>query len=38
MIEEHAIDTNSVNSAAFSPDGRWLAVGAADGQIRLFEG
>jgi WD40 repeat protein len=38
VIEEHAIDTNSVNSAAFSPDGRWLAVGAADGQIRLFEG
>jgi len=27
----------AVNGMAFSPDGRWMAVGAADGKIRVWE-
>jgi len=32
-----AIWTNAVNSVAFSSDGRWLAVGAADRKVRVWE-
>jgi WD40 repeat protein len=31
------ISTPAVNGVAFSPDGKWLAVGAADKKIRIFE-
>ena len=31
------IGTKSVGGMAFSPDGRWLAVGAADRKIRVWE-
>jgi WD40 repeat protein len=34
---ELPIGTKSVNGMAFSPDGRWLAVGAADRKIRVWE-
>ena len=37
ITDELPISTNSVNSAAFSGDGQWLAVGAADGKIRIFK-
>lgn len=35
-LNELAISAKSVGSAAFSPDGRWLAVGAADRKIRVW--
>jgi WD40 repeat protein len=31
------VGPKSVETAAFSPDGRWLAVGAADGRIRVWD-
>lgn len=31
------VGPKAVESAAFSPDGRWLAVGAADGRIRVWD-
>jgi WD40 repeat protein len=34
---ELAVGTKAVNGMAFSPDGCWLAVGAADGKIRVWE-
>jgi WD40 repeat protein len=37
VIEELPISTKAVNGMAFSADGRWLAVGAADGKIRVWE-
>ncbi|UCC65634.1 MAG: hypothetical protein JSV36_03125 [Anaerolineae bacterium] len=36
-FEGHANSTKAVNGMAFSPDGRWLAVGAADRKIRVWE-
>lgn len=36
QIGEFAIKAKSVGSAAFSPDGHWLAVGAADRKIRIW--
>jgi WD40 repeat protein len=35
-LKELTIGAKSVGSAAFSPDGRWLAVGAADRKIRVW--
>ncbi len=35
-VQEYTIGSKSVGSAAFSPDGRWLAVGAADRKIRIW--
>ncbi len=37
MEDELEIDTQSVGGMAFSPDGTWFAVGAADRRIRLWE-
>jgi WD40 repeat protein len=34
---ELPISTRAVNGVAFSSDGQWLAVGAADGKIRIWE-
>jgi WD40 repeat protein len=34
---ELSISTKAVNGMAFSPDSRWLAVGAADRKIRVWE-
>ena len=37
LLAELPISTKAVYGMAFSPDGRWLAVGAADGKIRVWE-
>ena len=37
LVEVRAVSTRAVNGMAFSPDGRWLAAGAADGKIRIWE-
>ena len=34
---ELPISTKAVYGMAFSPDNHWLAVGAADGKIRIWE-
>jgi WD40 repeat protein len=34
--QELPIGTSAVNSVAFSNDGHWLAVGAADKKIRVW--
>jgi WD40 repeat protein len=36
-VHKLPISVKSVGSAAFSPDGRWLAVGAADSKIRIWK-
>ena len=33
---ELPVDAQALYGCAFSPDGRWLAVGAADGKIRVW--
>ena len=33
---ELPVSTHVVYGSAFSPDGRWLAAGAADGKIRVW--
>jgi WD40 repeat protein len=35
-VQEYTMAPKSVASAAFSPDGKWLAVGAADRKIRIW--
>ena len=35
-IREVPVGTNAVYGVAFSPDGDWMAVGAADGKIRFW--
>ncbi len=37
LEEELPISTKAVNGMAFSPDGRWLAIGAADKKIRVWD-
>ena len=37
LQSELPISTKAVYGMAFSPDGRWLAAGAADGKIRVWE-
>jgi WD40 repeat protein len=34
---EFPVNTKVINGIAFSPDGRWLAIGAADKKIRIWE-
>jgi len=34
---ELPVSTKVINGIAFSPDGRWLAIGAADKKIRIWE-
>ncbi|MEE9161974.1 MAG: WD40 repeat domain-containing protein, partial [Candidatus Neomarinimicrobiota bacterium] len=36
LRDELAVGTKVVNGMAFSPDGRWLAAGAADRKIRVW--
>ena len=35
-VHDFRLSPKSVGSAAFSPDGRWFAVGAADRRIRIW--
>ncbi|MEJ2734924.1 MAG: hypothetical protein P8189_15380, partial [Anaerolineae bacterium] len=37
LLAELPISTKAVNGMAFSSDCQWLAVGAADGKIRIWE-
>jgi WD40 repeat protein len=37
LERELPVSTKVVNGVAFSPDERWLAAGAADGRIRVWE-
>ncbi len=37
LRDKLAVGTKVVNGMAFSPDGRWLAVGAADRKIRVWQ-
>ena len=37
LLHDIEVGTPAVNSAASSPDGRWLAVGAADEKIRVWQ-
>lgn len=37
LLAELPVSTKVVNGMAFSPDGRWLALGAADKKIRIWE-
>ena len=37
LQEELPVSTKVINGTAFSPDGRWLAIGAADKKIRIWE-
>jgi WD40 repeat protein len=34
---ELTVDAKALSSVAFSPDGRWLVVGAADRRIRVWD-
>jgi len=34
---ELPVSTKVINGVAFSPDGRWLAIGAADKKISIWE-
>jgi WD40 repeat protein len=36
LLAELPVSTNVIYGCAFSPDGRWLAAGAADGNIRVW--
>jgi WD40 repeat protein len=36
-VDEVEVPTKAVTTLAFSPDGRWLAAGAADRKIRVWE-
>lgn len=37
LISELPVSTKVINGLAFSPDGSWLALGAADKKIRIWE-
>jgi WD40 repeat protein len=36
LLDELPVSTHVIYGCAFSPDGRWLAAGAADGKIRVW--
>ena len=36
-LDKLAVGTKVLNGMAFSPDGRWLAVGAADRKIQVWQ-
>jgi WD40 repeat protein len=37
MLTEQNLKPKGITSVTFSPDGQWLAVGAADKKIRLWK-
>ena len=37
VLDAHELDIKGVYRPRWSPDGRWLAVGGADGRVRLYD-
>jgi WD40 repeat protein len=37
LLQELPVSTRVVSSMAFSPNGKWLAIGGADNKVRVWQ-